>query len=187
MTPRERLLLDLTIFAVVVAAANPAVTGISLHEWLGFVLVVPTLAHLLVNWEWVLRTVVMFLGKLRTASRANLFVDAGLFGSLVAVTLSGVLVIPGLATSTGLDVSSAWHGVHLLASNLAIGFTLAHFALHWRWVASVAGRWLFPAAPAPVARRATAPAATAAAQPTPSSAYLTVAEIGASSAPVYRR
>ena len=187
MTPRERLMLDLTIFAVVVAAANPAVTGLSLHEWLGFVLVVPTLAHLLVNWEWVLRTVVKFFGKVRTASRVNLLVDAGLFGSLVAVTLSGVLVIPGLAASTGLDVSGAWHGVHLLASNLTIGFTLAHFALHWRWVTSVAGRWVFPAAPAPVARRAAAPATTAATQPTPSSAYLTAAEMGAANAPAYRR
>ncbi len=141
MTPRERLALDITIFAVVLAAANPLVTGIALHEWLGFVLVLPALVHLVVNWDWVLRVVSNLFGRVRNASRINLAIDAGLFGSLVAVTVSGVLVIPGLAASLGLNLSGQWHAVHLTASNLTVAFSLAHFALHWRWVANVARRW----------------------------------------------
>jgi len=153
MTPRERLVLDLTIFAVVMAAANPALTGLSFHEWLGFVLVLPALVHLVVNWDWVLRVCATFFGRARNASRLNLAIDAGLFGALVAVTLSGVLVIPGLSASLGLSASGEWHAVHLAASNLTIAFTLAHFAMHWRWIVDVTRRWATPSARVPTARR----------------------------------
>lgn len=39
MSARERLALDLSVLAIVVAAANPVLTGITLHEWLGVMLI----------------------------------------------------------------------------------------------------------------------------------------------------
>ena len=160
MSARERLALDLTVLAIVVAAANPALTGITLHEWLGMVLVVPALTHLIVNWEWVVRAASGFFGRIRTVARVNLVVDAALFVSVVGVTVSGFLVIPGLATSLGIQASSLWHAVHLLSSNLTVAFTVAHFALHAKWMAKVAGRVITPhqAAPGQASRRRAAPA-----------------------------
>lgn len=164
MSARERLALDAITFVLVIAAANPAVTGISLHEWLGAVLVVPALIHLVVNWDWVAHAVTRFFGRIRTVSRINLVVDAGLFVSLVAVTVSGILVVPGLAASLGLDATPHWHVVHLTTSNLTIGFTLAHLVLHAKWVGGVVRRLVAPSAglqphvSAPVARASAQPA-----------------------------
>lgn len=185
MTPRERLMLDLTIFALVVAAANPVVTGLSFHEWLGFVLVVPALVHLVVNWDWVMRVCASFFGRVRNASRIDLVVDAGLFGSLVAVTVSGVLVVPGLAASLGLSASSEWHAVHLAASNLTIALALGHFALHWRWVTNVVSRWASPSS-APIAAPRRAGAILGTSPSNTVSHYVTV-DSRAASAPASRR
>jgi len=140
MSARERLALDAVALVAVVMAANPALTGIALHEWIGFALTVPLLIHAVVNWEWVVHTVTRLFGKLRATSRVNLVVDIGLFASIVGVTLSGILVVPGLAASLGLQASGAWHLVHLTTSNLTIAFTLLHLALHARWIGSVVGR-----------------------------------------------
>jgi len=147
MSSRERLALDLTIFAAVIAAANPATTGVFWHERLGFALVVPALAHLVANWDWVVKTLANLVSKARAASLVNLTVDLALFASLVSVTLSGVLVIPGLAAALGLNASPLWHVVHLTSSNLTIALALAHFALHWKWVASVTRRMALPSRP----------------------------------------
>ncbi|MDR3686542.1 MAG: DUF4405 domain-containing protein [Coriobacteriia bacterium] len=155
MSARERLALDLTVFAIVVAAANPVFTGITLHEWLGVVLIVPALVHLIVNWEWVTRAVSAFFGRIRTAARINLVVDAALFLSVIGVTLSGFMVIPGLASALGLQAATLWHPVHLITSNLTVAFTLLHFALHWKWVTSVVRRMIaVPSTPAHVPARA---------------------------------
>jgi hypothetical protein len=176
MSSQERLALDLGILAAVIAAANPAMTGLLLHEWIGFVLVVPALIHLIVNWEWVVKMVSGALAKARAASVLNLTVDVGLFASLIAVTLSGILVIPGLAASLGVSASPVWHIVHLWSSNLTIAFTLTHFALHWQWMARVAGRMLQPA---PVPGRAIVGGPPMAGAPLPVRQY--------SSAPAERR
>ena len=155
MSARERLSLDLLILVAVVAAANPVVTGIRLHEWIGLVLTIPALVHLVVNWDWVVRTAVGLLGKAKATTRLNLRVDTGLFVSLVGVTLSGFLVIPGLAASLGVQASASWHAAHLLTSDLTVAFSLAHLALHGRWIVDVVGR---------ITRRKTAPAYLGAAE-----------------------
>jgi hypothetical protein len=53
----------------------------------------------------------------------------------------------------GLSASGEWHAVHLAASDLIVAFSLAHFALHWRWVTNVARRWVAPTSPPALAPR----------------------------------
>ena len=140
MSAQERLGLDLIVLSAVVIAANPAMSGIALHEWVGFALLLPAFVHLVSNWDWVVRSVQTLLGKLSATSRVNFVADMGLFVSLVAVTLSGVLVLPGVSASTGLPASGVWHAVHLVTSNLTIAFTLLHLVLHANWIAGVVAR-----------------------------------------------
>lgn len=160
MTARERLALDVTVFALVLLAANPAITGMGLHEWLGFSLIVPAFLHLVLNWDWVVSAVTGFFNTMRTKARIDLIVDAALFAALTAVSVSGVLVIPGLAASLGIDASGDWHAIHLIASNLTVAFSILHFALHWEWVVRVTKRLFAPSTPAttPSATYATASA-----------------------------
>jgi hypothetical protein len=171
MSARTRLLLDLGVLAAIAVAANPLVTGLSLHEWVSAMLVVPALVHLIVNWDWVVRTIRGLLGEGRVMARINLALDVGFFGSLVGVTVSGLLVVPGLAASLGLLASPYWHAVHLLTSQLTIAFTVAHLLMHAPWIAETIRRML--PAPRPIPHRAAVvhytPARAASAPPHPQS------------------
>ncbi len=71
MSTRNRVLLDVALFAAIVLAYAPAVTGISLHEWLGVAIIVPSLFHLVLNWEWVVRIAKNVFAKLTATTWAH--------------------------------------------------------------------------------------------------------------------
>lgn len=143
LTNRARLALDLGLSAAILVAFFPTFTGITVHEWLSLAIFVPTVIHLAVNWDWVLRVVARFLGKVRAASRVNLLVDALLFVATVTVMLSGLMVSQAIASALGVTVvpSAAWHLAHAFSARAVIALMGVHFALHWRWIARVVRDW----------------------------------------------
>lgn len=142
MQANQRLMLDLSAFALITLQTNPAFSGLPIHEITGLVLVVPLAIHVILNWSWAMTAIDRFLGKVRPSMRYNLVVDVGLFLAMMTVGISGVLIVPGLSEVTRVPVSPLWHSVHLAASNLTIAFFAAHFLLHGRWMLNV-GRRLF--------------------------------------------
>ncbi len=138
MSVRNRLLLDVALFAAIVVAYAPAATGISIHEWLSVAIAVPFLLHLVVNWEWVIRFARNAFEKLTSASLLNGIIDLTLFVSAVTVVLSGFLISQVVARAFGIAVTSSaiWHSVHSLAADATIALLLLHFALHATWMAS---------------------------------------------------
>jgi hypothetical protein len=142
MSSRSRLLLDLAVFAAAIAAFNPALTGLAVHEWLSVAVIVPALFHLIINWEQTLHMVDRFLDKLTMASRLNLLVDVVLFVSAIAVTLSGLAISQVVSAALGVTIvpSVLWVALHSVSADVTIALLAMHFALHWRWVANtVAG------------------------------------------------
>jgi len=165
MTVRNRLLLDVALFAAIVVAYAPAATGISIHEWLSVAIAVPFLLHMVVNWEWVVRFAKNAFEKATSASLLNGIVDLALFVSAVAVVLSGLLISQVVAGTSGITLagSAIWHSVHSLAADATIALLLLHFALHAGWMASAFQAMLrrFDAQDSPAPRgvaNATAPA-----------------------------
>lgn len=140
MGVRERLGLDLTALALVATLANPVLTGVTLHIWIGVFAILPLIVHLVLNWSWSVTAVDRFLGKIRPTMRANVVIDFGLFLSMVTVSVSGAMVTPGFAGLLGLPTTPLWHAVHLASSNMSIFFLVAHIALHIRWMVSTASR-----------------------------------------------
>lgn len=150
MQAQDRLGLDLAAMILLVVQTNPGITGIAAHEWIGIALVVPLAVHTILNWGWVMTAVDRFMGRIRPTMRSNLIIDSGLFLSMMTVGVSGVLLIPGLASAIGIPVSPLWHAVHLVSSNLTIAFFLAHLSMHARWMLNVVRRMFQPPkAPAP--------------------------------------
>jgi hypothetical protein len=169
MSARSRLLLDLGMFAALLAAFNPAWTGIAVHEWLSLAVAIPLLVHVIVNWEATLRVLANFVDRLLHTSRVNLAVDVALFVSTVGVMLSGVMVSQSIAGVLGLSAApnALWVAIHSLTAETTIALLLVHFALHWRWLTSAAFRLLPAETPAPTPARVHtgAPATATAAQP----------------------
>jgi Domain of unknown function (DUF4405) len=154
MTARSRLLLDLGMFAALLAAFNPAWTGIAVHEWLSLAAITPLLVHMIINWDATLRVVEKFADRLLHTSRINILVDVALFVSTVTVMLSGLMVSHTIAGLLGFSATpnQLWVAMHSLTADTTIALLLAHFALHWRWVTSVAFRLVPAGKPAPLAR-----------------------------------
>lgn len=175
MGVRERLGLDLAALTLVATLANPVVTGVALHIWIGVLTILPLIVHLVLNWSWSVTAVDRFLGKIRPTMRANVVIDLGLFLSMVTVSVSGAMVTPGFAGLLGLPTTPLWHAVHLASSNMSIFFLVAHVALHVRWMVSTASRKPRSRVPARSTRPlpTTARGAThATPAPTPTTRYL---------------
>lgn len=147
MSVRSRLALDAALFATLLAAFYPSLTGISVHEWLSLGIVLPGLFHLIVNWDWVMRIAARIAGKLKVASRVNFVVDAMLFISAVAVMVSGLMVSQAIAAALGVVIvpTTAWHVVHSVSADATIALTVLHLALHARWIASALSSRTAPA------------------------------------------
>jgi len=136
MRTRTNLLIDVVALSAYLLAANPAITGIAVHEWVSLGLALVACIHLVVHREWVARTLRRFAGRLANASRLNLVV-AGLTGVAAAsVIVSGLAVSQTLAALVGLTASAdpAWVAVHAASASAVLLLGGLHVALHWRWI-----------------------------------------------------
>jgi Domain of unknown function (DUF4405) len=142
MTARARLWLDLALFGALFLAYNPAWTGVAVHEWLCVITLVPLLFHVIVNWDHTLQILRRFAELVRRTPKVNLVVDAALFVVAVTVMLSGLLISQSVAGAFGITIvpASLWVSTHSWSADATILLLLVHFVLHWRWIASVAGK-----------------------------------------------
>lgn len=136
MIRRVRLLLDIGLLIAFLVAFSPTVTGISVHEWLSLAILVPTLVHLVVNWDWVLRVSARLFARIRAVPKVNLAVDTLLFGAAVTVMLSGLMVSQVIASAIGVTVTGGgiWGAVHSVSAVGTIALLGVHFALHASWM-----------------------------------------------------
>lgn len=136
MSRTARLALDLGLLVAFLVAFSPGLTGISVHEWLSLAILVPTLVHLVVNWDWVLRVCARLFERIRATSRVNLAVDALLFGAVVTVMLSGLMISQAIASAIGVMATSggAWSAVHTISAFGTMVLLGVHFALHASWM-----------------------------------------------------
>jgi hypothetical protein len=137
MSRRSRFFIDIALLIGLLVANAPARTGIAVHEWLSFALIVPLLVHLVVNWEWTVHVTRRFFERLMSVSRLNLLVDVALFAFTVTVMVSGLAVssvVPGLLGFAS-AASPLWVAVHSASASATIIALLAHFALHGTWFA----------------------------------------------------
>jgi hypothetical protein len=139
---------DLVLTASMLALFSVNLTGLRWHEWLelGVCILVPT--HMLVNWAWLATTTRRFMQPLPWRARLCYLLNAGLFVSIVVVTLSGLLIsevlFPGLTAAAGNP--GFWHPIHTMASNATLVLVGLHLGVYWRNVLSmlrrlISGQW----------------------------------------------
>jgi hypothetical protein len=141
---RTNLLIDIGIFAVFLVAANPNLTGLAWHEWLGVALSATLIVHLLLHWRWIATVTLHFARPLLHDSRLQYVVDMLLFISFTTVMMSGIMisrvVIPFLGIA--LTRNPTWLPLHDLSANSTLALIAVHTALHWDWVVKTFKRYL---------------------------------------------
>jgi len=141
---KTNLILDLTIFAAFLAASNPALTGLPIHEWLSLAMIATLVLHLLFHWNWIVNLLITFFKKLFHSSRLNFVVDGLLFVAMTAVMLSGVLISKTVLATFGIqfEAGRAWRSIHSLSADASVLLVGLHFALHWKWVVNSLQRYI---------------------------------------------
>ena len=134
---RKNLAIDAAALLVYLIVANPALTGIGLHEWLGLAVLVVLFAHLLVHIDWCVDAVRSGLRHPTWARTGNLAVDVLALVAFAVVTVSGVMVSGAVLPALGLYAEGYyfWDPLHAVAAKALLALLLVHVAAHWKWIA----------------------------------------------------
>lgn len=115
---RSHVLFDIAVLAVYLLAANPVLTGIPLHEFLGLGAFVVVAAHVVASADG--------LGGRGRAGR--LLLNAVLLLSLAVCAVSGVMVSGTVLPSLGLYATGYhfWDPLHAVAAKVLLAALLVH-------------------------------------------------------------
>ncbi|TNU94024.1 hypothetical protein FIC87_03145, partial [Eggerthella lenta] len=99
---RRNLAIDIAALAVYLVAANPAVTGIGIHEWLGLGMPVIFFVHAAMHVDWVIEAVRGSFVRLSWARTGNAVLDLVIVAVVMVVMVSGVMVSGAVLPALGL-------------------------------------------------------------------------------------
>jgi len=153
---KVNLWVDAALFAAIMLALSPVLTGIAIHEWLSVALAAAVVVHLLLHWRWIVAVVRRFLGRLAGQSRLNFVLNIALFINFSVVTFTGLMISRVALPAIGLVTaeSQAWQVLHSLSADLILFIAGLHVALHWKWIFSALKRYVI----APIAGAGCKPA-----------------------------
>ena len=137
-TPRAGylLILDLGMLALACVLEALSLTGLAWHEWLGFLLCVLVLFHVILQWSWFVVAFRRLLTPGARRARVNLALNFLLFIVMVAVLVSGVLISNQIAPLVGqaLGRPRVWSELHSWLNFTLIVLIGLHLAINWDWV-----------------------------------------------------
>ena len=133
---RRNLVIDIAALAVYLVAANPAVTGIGIHEWLGLGMLVIFFVHAAMHVDWVIEAVRGSFVRLSWARTGNAVLDLVIVAVVMVVMVSGVMVSGAVLPALGLyaDGYYFWDPLHAIAAKALLALLLVHVVAHWRWL-----------------------------------------------------
>ena len=137
MDLRKALVVDAIVFAVYLLAANPAMTGVPVHEWLGLGALLVVAAHAAMHVGYLVDT-------FRTAAHrrgvrlAKSLLDALLVLVFMACCVSGLMVSGDVLAAFGLYAEGYyfWDPLHAASAKLLLALLLVHVVANWRLVAA---------------------------------------------------
>ena len=140
-----RMYLDIVLFISFVIVNMPQFTGIGLHEWLSFIFIPIILAHIVLDWQWIVSISKRFFSNLKGEIRFNYVLNFLLFFLMVAVIFSGILISEVALPFLGIPIviNAFWIGLHDASANLLMITVGIHLAMHWKWIVSTTKRYLF--------------------------------------------
>jgi hypothetical protein len=133
------LVLDAGLFVAFCALNVVPLTGLAVHEWLGFAFGGAALIHLLLSWGWIeSSTLSLFAGRDRR-NQVNYSLNFALFATLVVLILSGAMISHSALPALGFHIKEnlRWRRIHGQATNVAIALVGLHVALNWDWIAAM--------------------------------------------------
>lgn len=135
MNRNKNLAIDVVALVAYLVAANPMVTGIPIHEWLGLGVFVVFFVHCAVHVDW-MAEVLRSLKKSSLGTRGHLALDVLILVAFMLVTVSGLGVSGTVLPTFGLyaDGYYFWNPLHAIAAKMLLALLLVHVVAHCKWL-----------------------------------------------------
>ena len=142
---RINLFLDIALAFVFVLVLEEKFTGQRLHELIGVGLAVGLVLHLILHLRWFITITLTFFRKVFHESRLSYILNLFLFADLLVIMVTGIGISRTLGLNLGLerDLMQDFERLHIQASNFSLLLVGLHVALHWKWIANHARRYIF--------------------------------------------
>ena len=117
------------------AVESVRLAGIAFHEWLGILLIVVFVVHLLLSWNWVsAQTKYLMRGVAR--DRIGYILNLAFFVVAVIAMFTGIAISEAVLPAIGIIVprNTFWLNLHSLAANVMILLCGFQIALNWDWI-----------------------------------------------------
>lgn len=135
MDVRKNLAIDVVALVVYLIVANPALTGIGIHEWLSLGALVAFFAHCVAHVGWA-ESVICSFRSASWGARGNLALDVLILATFAAVMVSGLCVSGAVLPTFGLYAEGYffWDPLHAIAAKVLLALLLVHVAVHGKWL-----------------------------------------------------
>ena len=137
-------LVDFALFVVFVAAMDVPLTGIPVHEWLGIVIALATVVHLVQHGNWILTTGRRLRGSTSFMNRLNYTMMILLFAAFASIVVSGLAISEAALPFLGIVPvgSDFWLWLHLASVAATVWVTALHVAFNWKWSVGALNRYI---------------------------------------------
>lgn len=131
-----KVLLDSALTCLTLALLSVVLTGIALHEWLGIILIVALLAHLLLSWTWIVAVLHRFFASLTPLVRINAVLNLLLFIISVVVLATGLMISVVALPFFGVHPFPTvfLRLLHLVSADMLLIVVGLHLGLNWKWI-----------------------------------------------------
>ncbi|CAM3606633.1 DUF4405 domain-containing protein [Zobellia roscoffensis] len=135
-TSKVRVYVDIFFFALMILVLIPQITGVPIHEWASFIIIMPFFLHLIINWEWIRANSNKFFKKQPNKTRFDNVFNWILYLFMVVVTLSGIVISESALPLVGIhfEPDAFWSKIHDVSATLFMALLGVHIALHWKWI-----------------------------------------------------
>ncbi len=128
----KKWIVDLGLFTGFVIAFLMDITGLAFHQWLGILVGVIAVYHLISHWVWVKNVGGRFMNNTSWHSRGLFLLDAAIMVGFIIIILSGVVMSTWL--NLWLTNYSVWRDVHIIASIDTLLLVVFKVSLHGQWI-----------------------------------------------------
>lgn len=136
---KKNVIIDIVALLVYAVVANPALTGIGIHEWVSLGLLVVLFVHLLVHVDWVVDVCRHPGVHFSWVHQGSLVLNVVTFIVFVTVMVSGIGISGTVLATFGFYVEGYyfWNPLHAIAAKVLLALLLVHVVVHWKWLADI--------------------------------------------------
>lgn len=134
-----RFYVDTFFFVLMILVLIPQSTGIPIHEWASFLIILPFLVHLIINWNWIAVNSNKLIEKQIKKKLFDYVLNWLLYLLMIIVTISGIVISEAALPVFGIhfEPDNFWSVIHNVSATLLMAVLGIHIALHWKWIVSV--------------------------------------------------